>query len=79
VHYLNVAWKVDFHDSFVAEYHGLPKDAQNELLACVALLGHFGPLLGRPRVDNVQRISPREGEGVKVRRRRWRLAFRFRI
>ena len=53
VHYLKVAWKVDFHDAFVVEYRAWPKDVQDELLACVLLLEQFGPLLGRPRVDTL--------------------------
>jgi DNA-binding XRE family transcriptional regulator len=74
-----VAWTVDFHDSFVAEYHGLPKDVQDELLACVALLEQFGPMLGRPRVDtlngsrhaNMKELRFDAADGV------WRFAFAF--
>jgi len=50
---VNVTWTVDFHGAFVAEYPALPIDVQDELLACVRLLAHFGPLLGRPRVDTL--------------------------
>lgn len=79
MHYLNVAWKADFHDSFVAEYHGLPKDVQDELLACLTLLEQFGPLLGRPRVDtlngsrhaNMKELRFDAADGV------WRFAFAF--
>ena len=39
-----MTWTADFHDDFVAEYHALPKDVQDELLACVTLLEQFGPL-----------------------------------
>ena len=49
-----VTWTADFHDDFVAEYHALPRDVQDELLACVTLLEQFGPLLGRPRVDTLK-------------------------
>jgi hypothetical protein len=79
VHYVDVAWRVDFHDDFVAEYHGLPTDVQDELLACVALLEQFGPLLGRPRVDtlngsshaNMKELRFDAANGV------WRFAFVF--
>lgn len=27
-----MTWDVDFHDAFVAEYHALPRDVQDELL-----------------------------------------------
>jgi hypothetical protein len=79
VHNGRVAWTVDFHDAFVAEYHGLPKEVQDELLACVTLLEQFGPLLGRPRVDTLngsRHASMKElrfdaADGV------WRFAFAF--
>lgn len=79
VHYLNVAWNVDFHDDFVGEYHDLPKDVQDELLACVTLLERFGSLLGRPRVDtlngsrhaNMKELRFDAADGV------WRFAFAF--
>lgn len=79
VHYQRVAWTVDFHDDFVAEYHDLPKDVQDELLACVTLLARFGPLLGRPRVDtlngsrhaNMKELRFDAADGV------WRFAFAF--
>jgi hypothetical protein len=74
-----VAWAVDLHDDFVAEYHDLPKDVQDELLACVALLEQVGPLLGRPRVDtlkgsrhaNMKELRFDAVAGV------WRFAFAF--
>lgn len=74
-----MAWTVDFHDAFVAEYHALPRDVQDELLACVTLLEHFGPLLGRPRVDtlngsrhaNMKELRFDAADGV------WRFAFAF--
>lgn len=53
MHTAKATWTVDFHGDFVAEYHALPRDVQNELLACVRLVEHFGPLLGRPRVDTL--------------------------
>jgi hypothetical protein len=79
VHTLEVTWVVDFHDDFVAEYHALPKDVQDELLACVTLLEQFGPLLGRPRVDtlngsrheNMKDLRFDAADGV------WRFAFAF--
>lgn len=74
-----VAWTVDFHDEFVAEYHDLSKDVQDELLACVTLLEQIGPLLGRPRVDtlkgsrhaNMKELRFDAADGV------WRFAFAF--
>ena len=74
-----MTWTADFHDDFVAEYHALPRDVQDELLACVTLLEQFGPLLGRPRVDtlkgsrhaNMKELRFDAADGV------WRFAFAF--
>jgi hypothetical protein len=79
VHTVKVTWTVDFHGDFAAEYHALPRDVQDELLACVRLLEHFGPLLGRPRVDtlngsrhaNMKELRFDAADGV------WRFAFAF--
>lgn len=79
MHTLKVTWTVDFHDDFVAEYHALPKDVQDELLASVTLLEQFGPLLGRPRADtlngsrhaNMKELRFDAADGV------WRFAFAF--
>jgi hypothetical protein len=74
-----MAWNVDFHDDFVVEYHTLPKEVEDELLACVTVLEQFGPLLGRPRVDtlsgsrhaNMKELRFDAADGV------WRFAFAF--
>jgi len=74
-----VKWDVDFHDDFVPEYHELPQDAQDELLASIKVLEEFGPELGRPRVDtlngsrhhNMKELRFDAGGGV------WRFAFAF--
>lgn len=79
MHTVSVAWTVDFHNDFVAEYHALAKDVQDELLASVTLLEQFGPLLGRPRVDtlngsryaNMKELRFDASGGV------WRFAFAF--
>jgi len=57
----------------------LPKDAQDELLAHIELLEHFGPQLGRPRADtlngshhaNMKELRFQTAGGV------WRVAFAF--
>ena len=74
-----MAWTVDFHDDFVAEFQELSKDVQDELLACVTVLEQIGPLLGRPRVDtlkgsrhaNMKELRFSAEDGV------WRFAFAF--
>jgi hypothetical protein len=63
-----VKWEVDLHS-----------DVQDELLAHVALLGQFGPQLGRPRVDtlngshhtDMKELRFDAADGV------WRVAFAF--
>jgi len=50
---MSVAWDVDLHGDFVPEFEDLAEAVQDELLAHVAVLEVFGPLLGRPRVDTV--------------------------
>jgi hypothetical protein len=79
MHNYAMAWLVEFHDEFVAEYEDLPTDVQDELLACVTLLEHVGPMLGRPRVDtlkgsrhsNMKELRFDAADGV------WRFAFAF--
>jgi hypothetical protein len=43
-----------FHDAFDSEFHDLPEDIQDEVLAHARLLEEFGPNLGRPRVDTLK-------------------------
>ena len=72
-------WTVEIADEFEPEFDALDEDVQNEILALSRLLQHFGPQLGRPRVDTLNgsrhanmkelRFSVADGE--------WRLAFAF--
>ena len=72
-------WEVDLHDDFVPEFLSMHKKAQDELLAHIALLGQFGPQLGRPRADtlngsrhpNMKELRFKAADGV------WRVAFAF--
>jgi hypothetical protein len=74
-----VEWEVDLHDDFVPEYHVLPADVQDQLLAHALLLRQFGPRLGRPSVDtlngsrhtNMKELRFAAAGGV------WRVAFAF--
>jgi hypothetical protein len=79
VHIDRVAWAVEFHSEFDAEYDALGSDVQNELLAHLRLLEVFGPQLGRPNVDtlngsqhaNMKELRFDAADGV------WRFAFAF--
>jgi hypothetical protein len=74
-----MAWRVDLHADFDAEFRALDREVQDELLAHIALLEHFGPGLGRPRVDtlngskhpNMKELRFDAADGV------WRFAFAF--
>ena len=47
-------WEVEFHKDFDPEFDALLDDVQSELRAHALLLEHFGPQLGRPRVDTLK-------------------------
>ena len=70
---------VRLHDALDAEFARLPEAVQDELLALMALLGEYGPNLGRPHADtlrgskhaNMKELRFRAANGV------WRATFAF--
>ena len=48
-----MAWVVEFVEEFDLEFYVLLASVQDELLAQAAVIGHFGPGAGRPRVDTL--------------------------
>ena len=74
-----MAWTVQFHDDFEAEFEALDPAVQDELLAMAKLLGDFGPKLGRPHADtlkgsdhaNMKELRFGAADGV------WRVVFAF--
>jgi hypothetical protein len=74
-----MAWDVEFHDEFLAEYEELPEAVQDELLALIQVLEILGPQMKRPRVDtlngsrhkNMKELRFDAYGGV------WRFAFAF--
>jgi hypothetical protein len=74
-----MAWQVDLHGDFAAEFRAFENEVQDELLVHIALLEHVGPRLGRPRVDtlngskhpNMKELRFDAAGGV------WRFAFAF--
>ena len=72
-------WQVRFHEEFDREFNARSRPVQDELLAQAKLLEHFGPQLGRPRVDtlkgsrhaNMKELRFEAQDGV------WRVAFAF--
>lgn len=74
-----MSWTVEFHDEFAPEFRGLHQDVQDEMLAVAHLLEHFGPQLGRPRVDtlNGSRHANMKEMRFDAAGGAWRLAFAF--
>jgi hypothetical protein len=76
---MRVRWAVEMADEFEPEFDALLEDVRTEILALSLVLAHFGPQLGRPRVDTLKgsrhanmkelRFSAADGE--------WRVAFAF--
>ncbi|MBK6727368.1 MAG: type II toxin-antitoxin system RelE/ParE family toxin [Xanthomonadales bacterium] len=74
-----MAWVVEFVEAFELEFDVLPASVQDELLAQAAVIEHFGPGAGRPRVDtlngsrhaNMKEMRFDADGGV------WRVAFAF--
>ena len=74
-----MAWTVEFHDGFVAEFDRLGEDVQDALLARARLLARVGPQRGRPHADrlegshyaNMKELRFDADDGV------WRVAFAF--
>ena len=74
-----MAWKVAFGDEFDAEFDVLPQTVQDELLASAKLLGAFGPALGRPHADtlNKSRFANMKELRFSADGGVWRVAFAF--
>ena len=74
-----MAWRVDFHPAFLAEFEELSEAVQDEIAALIKLLNASGPQLSRPRCDtlngskhaNMKELRFHADDGV------WRLAFAF--
>jgi hypothetical protein len=74
-----VGWVVEIGDEFEPEFDALDQDVQTEILALARLLQHFGPQLGRPRVDtlNGSRHANMKELRFNVANGEWRVAFAF--
>jgi hypothetical protein len=76
---VTMPWAIALHTDFDAEFDNLREAVQDELLALMGLLEHFGPSLGRPRVGtlkgskhpNMKELRFEADGGV------WRVAFAF--
>jgi hypothetical protein len=70
-------WEIIFHDEFLAEFRVLSRPVQEELIAFVQNIRERGPILGRPYVDTLEGLSPRQHEGAPLRCRWRRLGVAF--
>lgn len=74
-----MSWAVEIADEFEREFDALHEEVRTEILALSRLLQHFGPQLGRPRVDtlngsrhaNMKELRCHAADGE------WRVAFAF--
>lgn len=68
-----------FHEAFVEEFAGFPRDAQTALLAKARLLEQFGPQLGRPHVDTLKDSKHANMKELRfdAANGAWRAAFAF--
>jgi hypothetical protein len=74
-----VDWIVEIGNEFEPEFDGLDEEVQTEILALSRLLQHFGPQLGRPRVDTLKgsRHANMKELGFTAADGEWRVAFAF--
>lgn len=74
-----MSWAILFAEEFVAEYAALDRQVRVELAAHAALLGQFGPQLGRPWVDTLKgsRHANMKELRIMAKGQVWRVAFAF--
>jgi hypothetical protein len=72
-------WIVRFDDAFEQEFLALRQEIQDELLASVRLLAHYGPALGRPYADTLKGSKHANMKELRFDARDgvWRVAFAF--
>jgi hypothetical protein len=76
---MEVKWSVEFHPDFSVELAQFPVAVTQEIFSLAGFLSHFGPNLGRPKVDtlngskhsNMKELRFNADGGV------WRVAFAF--
>jgi hypothetical protein len=78
-HIQRVSWTVEFADEFEPEFDELSLAVQDELVAQAHVLEHFGPALGRPRVDTLKGSKHANMKGLRFDADDgvWRIAFAF--
>lgn len=74
-----MGWVVEIGREFRPEFLELQDDVQTEILALARLLQHFGPRLGRPRVDTLKGSRHANMKELRFHAAygEWRVAFAF--
>jgi hypothetical protein len=77
--YYGLGWSVEIGDEFQPEFFALHEDVRTEILALARLLQQFGPQLGRPRVDTLNRSRHANMKELRFSAAggEWRVAFAF--
>ncbi len=72
-------WQIVFHEDFEVEFMKLAEAVQDELLAYRGLLETFGPQLGRPHADTLDRSKHTNMKELRFNADNgvWRVAFAF--
>jgi len=72
-------WIVEIAEEFEPELARLPVRIQDEIMAHALLIEHFGPSLGRPRVDTLKGSMHANLKELRFQASRgeWRVAFAF--
>jgi hypothetical protein len=72
-------WTVAFHDEFEPEFDKFPAAVQDELFAEASFIEQFGPLTGRPHVDELHGSDYANMKELRFEAMNdeWRVAFAF--
>lgn len=70
-------WRVEYTDQFGTWGNSLTEDGQERVAAAVELLEEYGPALGRPLVDSIQRSRCANLKELRPRGGHLRVLFAF--
>lgn len=74
-----MAWTVNFHPAFDAEFGAYEEALQDAILTHLQLLERVGPSLGRPQVDTLNGSKHAQMKELRFKAEGgvWRIAFAF--
>ncbi len=72
-------WDIEFDEAFEPEFEQFSKAVQDKAYAIIQVLEHFGPTLGRPKVDTLNDSKHDNMKELRfsVDKEVWRMAFAF--